>query len=72
MNKKIARLETPQKDYEDGDGDAGVCPYCGNLNLDYGEKEIDATGLFYPWICPKCKHKGVETYIVEFSGHYHT
>lgn len=31
-------------DFEDGDGEAGECPYCGG-GLTYGTCEKDATGL---------------------------
>ena len=57
-------------DFEDGDGEAGKCPYCGG-SLTYGACEKDATGLIYPWTCDKCGKQGKETYEVTFTGHYH-
>lgn len=57
-------------DFEDGDGDAGVCPYCGG-GLTYGVCKMDATGLIYPWTCVQCGWQGKETYEVTFTGHYH-
>lgn len=57
-------------DFEDGDGDAGKCPYCGGSQT-YGAYEKDAAGLIYPWTCDKCGKQGAETYELSFTGHYH-
>ena len=57
-------------DFEDGDGDAGVCPYCGG-GLTYGVCKKDSAGPIYPWTCVKCGRQGKETYEVTFTGHYH-
>lgn len=57
-------------DFEDGDGEAGKCPYCGS-SLTYGKCKKDATGLIYPWICDRCGKQGTETYELSFAGHYH-
>ena len=59
-----------QMDFEDGDGEQGVCPYCGG-SLSYAEKREDAIGLIYPWTCDECGKQGNETYEFSFTGHYH-
>ncbi len=56
--------------FDDGEGQAGVCPCCGCTALDYGKKYKDEVGVIYPWKCPKCQAKGKETYELRFSGHY--
>ena len=58
------------RDFEDGDGAPGVCPYCGNT-LSYGAKTEDTTGFIYPWTCDRCGKTGKETYEQTFTGHYH-
>ena len=57
-------------DFEDGGGEAGVCPYCGGL-LSFDDAEKDEEGFIYPWTCNDCGRQGKETYEVTFTGHYH-
>lgn len=57
--------------FADGSGERGVCPCCGNQNLEYGVPEKDNAGVLYPWKCNKCGATGKETYELRFSGHYH-
>ena len=62
-------MNTGQR-FADGDGEQGVCPVCGSINLEYAEAEADAIGGMYPWKCEDCGAEGNETYEVTFSGHY--
>lgn len=56
--------------FEDGDGEVGVCPVCGNEDLTYEERRVDNVGNIYPWKCNQCGAEGEETYEVTFTGHY--
>lgn len=56
--------------FEDGSGEAGICPVCESETLAYGEMRTDATGNIYPWKCNNCGAEGEETYEVTFTGHY--
>lgn len=53
--------------FEDGDGEVGVCPVCGNEDLTYEEMRADNVGNIYPWKCNQCGAEGEETYEVTFQ-----
>ena len=47
----------------------GICPFCGESNLEYGAVEFEGEMCYFPWECLTCKHKGEEWYSLEFIGH---
>ncbi len=47
----------------------GICPACGESNLEYGEMVLDEDNLFFPYKCDNCGTKGEEWYHLDFSGH---
>jgi rubrerythrin len=48
----------------------GVCPICGNEELDYSNMDIaDGNYIYYNWKCPKCDTVGKEYYELNFIGH---
>lgn len=49
--------------------EAGVCPFCGGTNLDYGTVELEGEMCYYPYKCLECGHEGEEWYEMSFSGH---
>jgi len=49
--------------------EAGVCPVCNKLQLQYGEADINDEGIKYDYVCDNCNFEGVEWYNVEFSQH---
>ena len=50
--------------------EAGICPYCGSDDLEYGSMEPETNNLiYYPWECNDCGHKGEEWYQLTFDGH---
>ena len=45
--------------------EAGVCPVCGNEELDYTGQDLGVHDSYcYSWVCPKCHSKGKEWYEV--------
>ncbi len=59
------------KQYDDGDGEQGICPCCGSGNLTYESVVDDDNGVAYPWRCDDCGATGRETYEIDFIGHFH-
>lgn len=47
----------------------GICPFCGESNLEYGAVEFEGEMCYFPWQCLECKHEGEEWYSMEFIGH---
>lgn len=47
----------------------GICPVCGNENLEYSFMEIGDESVSYPWICNKCGSNGYEVYNLQFVEH---
>lgn len=56
--------------FEDGTGEAGICPVCGSDALEYPASEGDNVEGIYPWRCEDCGAEGEEQYTVTFNGHY--
>lgn len=45
--------------------EAGVCPVCGNEDLEYTGQDLGVhDSYYYSWVCPKCHSKGREWYEV--------
>lgn len=47
----------------------GVCPVCGDDDLDYGAIEVEGNMIYYPWTCNACGTTGEEWYELHFTGH---
>lgn len=47
----------------------GVCPFCGDTDLQYEAIQLEGNMSYYPWTCKKCSHKGEEWYDMTFAGH---
>ena len=47
----------------------GICPVCGNNDLEYYGYENETTGLFYRWECNHCHSHGNEWYSLNFIEH---
>jgi len=47
----------------------GVCPNCGNNDLEYGGSDFEGDGVCYYWSCEECESTGREWYSLEFTGH---
>jgi hypothetical protein len=58
---KNARNGPPWIGYE-----PGVCPLCGNVDLDWGDQDNDAGFIYYEYTCGKCGSTGTEQYKTEF------
>ena len=58
--KEIDRKETTE---------AGVCPYCGSGNLNYGGFQFCDNAGYYDYTCAECEFEGKEWYDLTFSGH---
>ena len=54
--------------------EVGVCPVCGNTDLDYGDTVMEQVGDYYGynWKCSKCNHTGTEWYYMSFVDVYNT
>lgn len=52
---------------EYGEEKLGICPYCGNGDIEYGETEIDGNRYYYDFTCNKCGGCGYEEYILYFK-----
>lgn len=57
----FGRLSDKKKNRE------GVCPQCGNTELEYGAGELTERSFKYPWICKICGAEGTEWYDLVFS-----
>lgn len=59
---------------EEKNQEAGVCPVCGNTDLDYGDTIMEQVGDYYGynWRCSKCNHTGTEWYYMSFVDVYNT
>ena len=44
----------------------GICPFCGESNLEYGAVQVEGEMCYFPWQCLECKHEGEEWYSMEF------
>jgi len=49
--------------------EAGVCPYCGKTNVEYGVLNVDDNGVSYEVYCNDCKRWFNECYDLDFVGH---
>jgi len=47
----------------------GVCPKCGNSNLDYGYFHNEGDFGHYDYTCLDCGCEGLEYYVFNFDGH---
>ena len=47
----------------------GVCPFCGNMNLEYDFAEFEDDMLYYPATCNVCGQHIEEWYNLTFAGH---
>ena len=47
----------------------GLCPFCGECDLEYGCIEPADTMMYYPWTCKNCGKQGEEWYDMRFAGH---
>lgn len=47
----------------------GICPVCGNEDLDYGILTPYGDSISYPWTCHHCHTKGNEIYDLTFTHH---
>ena len=36
----------------------GICPFCGEGNLEYRAVEFEGEMCYFPWQCLECKHEG--------------
>lgn len=75
--KEAKRNRCEHKKTEALDGknqEAGVCPVCGNTDLDYGDTIMEQVGDYYGynWKCSKCNHTGTEWYYMSFVDVYNT
>lgn len=46
----------------------GVCPFCGQYNLEYSDHFFHNDAIIFPWKC-ECGAKGREVYHLCFSHH---
>jgi len=50
--------------------EAGRCPCCGELTLNYDEgPDHDGEYMYYTWTCTNCDSSGTEAYSVTFLQH---
>lgn len=47
----------------------GVCPNCGEENLEYDSIQLEDDMCYYPYKCNNCGVKGEEWYYMQFNGH---
>lgn len=47
----------------------GICPFCGESNLEYGAVKFEGEMCYFPWKCLQCEHEGEEWYSMDFTGH---
>lgn len=44
-----------------------VCPYCGSIEVDYGDADLLGDDLvYYPVSCPKCGKSWEESYELQY------
>jgi predicted nucleic-acid-binding Zn-ribbon protein len=48
----------------------GICPKCGNQELNYSGSELCDNQMFYEVDCPTCKWLGQEWHTMTFDGYY--
>lgn len=46
---------------------SGVCPCCGNEDIEYTENSIDGDELTFFFVCSKCGGAGSEIYKLEYE-----
>ena len=46
----------------------GICPMCGQTDLEYGLGTPHAETYVYDCFCPACEFVGQEVYNLEFAG----
>jgi len=55
---------------EIGPEEAGVCPICGGIKLDYGSVDYyNGDNIYYPYSCPECGIKEKEFFSMTFEQH---
>lgn len=60
-------MESMLKESQFESNEPGVCPACGEADLDYGDVQYDSELVcYYPWTCNQCGAKGKELYSMEF------
>lgn len=47
----------------------GVCPVCGETQLEYDTIQLEDDMIYYPWTCEHCGTSGEEWYKLSFAGH---
>ena len=47
----------------------GVCPKCGESNLEYESIRLEGEMAYFPYKCNNCGQEGEEWYSMEFAGH---
>jgi hypothetical protein len=47
----------------------GICPNCGNNDLEYGSSDSEGDAICYAWNCNECDSEGLEWYSLTFTGH---
>lgn len=58
--------EDNSKKYENKQG---VCPKCGESNLDYEAIRLEGEMAYFPYKCKNCGLEGEEWYSMRFDGH---
>ena len=48
--------------------EAGYCPYCHSMDIEYGNYDMDSNYLFYNCQCNECKGKWTEDYKLAYEG----
>lgn len=62
----IKQLEESDKTYINK---CGVCPRCGNEDLEYGSIKLEDNMCYFPYECKSCGLEGEEWYSMQFAGH---
>lgn len=47
----------------------GICPKCGQADIEYGLGELEDGDYRYACWCPDCGYEGYEYYALEYVGH---
>lgn len=51
------------------DHEPETCPVCGDMNMEWGDREILDTSITYSWTCKTCGTDGIEVWDTVFSAH---
>lgn len=46
----------------------GICPVCGDVDIDYLGTDFDSPFIFYNCVCRQCEAQFVEVYKMEYDG----